>query len=76
MARILFVDDEPKMLHGLKRMLNKKRKEWDMSFVESGRAALALLAIEPYDIIVTDMRMPGMTGGRVAGPDQRPITRK
>lgn len=62
MARILFVDDEPKMLHGLKRMLNKKRKEWEMSFVESGRAALALLAIEPYDIIVTDMRMPGMTG--------------
>lgn len=62
MARILFVDDEPKMLNGLKRMLRKKRKEWDMAFVESGRAALALLAIEPYEIIVADMRMPGMTG--------------
>ena len=62
MVRILFVDDEPKMLRGLKRMLSKKRKEWHMSFVESGRAALALLVMDSYDIIVTDMRMPGMSG--------------
>ncbi|MBW2127659.1 MAG: two-component system response regulator, partial [Deltaproteobacteria bacterium] len=38
--KILFVDDEPSVLSGLKRMLRGMRAEWDMSFVESGEKAL------------------------------------
>jgi YesN/AraC family two-component response regulator len=60
--RILFVDDEVNMLQGLRRMLNTMRHEWDMVFVESGQEALALLAQTPCDVIVSDMRMPGMDG--------------
>ena len=63
--RVLFVDDEPKMLRGLRRMLSQKRKEWGMSFVDSGRAALDLLEKEKYDILVTDMRMPGISGEKL-----------
>ena len=60
--RILFVDDEPNLLRGLRRMLYPMSNEWEMAFMESGKAALAELASKPYDVVVTDMRMPVMDG--------------
>ena len=65
MKRILFVDDEPRILEGLQRMLRSCRKQWEMSFAQSGDEALRLLAAAPYDVIVTDMRMPGMDGAQL-----------
>jgi len=62
MKRILFVDDEPSILDGLKRMLRPMRSEWDMVFAPGGEAALSLLEAQHFDVIVTDMRMPGMDG--------------
>ena len=38
MTRLLFVDDEPMVLQGLRRMLRSKRREWDMHFNESAKA--------------------------------------
>ncbi|WP_035274018.1 response regulator [Desulfogranum japonicum] len=60
--RILFVDDEPHILSGLKRMLRSMRREWDMHFAESGQKALELMEQYTFDVLVTDMRMPGMDG--------------
>lgn len=60
--RILFVDDEINILQGLKRSLWSLKSEWEMSFVEGGEAALELLKSQDFDIIVTDMRMPRMSG--------------
>jgi HD-like signal output (HDOD) protein/CheY-like chemotaxis protein len=60
--RILFVDDEPRVLDALRRMLRGSRHEWDMTFVAGGDAALAALEAAPFDVIVSDMRMPGMDG--------------
>ena len=60
--RILFVDDEPHVLQGLQRMLRTMRSEWQMDFASSGQEALKLLRQQPYDVIVSDMRMPGMDG--------------
>ncbi len=65
MQRILFVDDEPRILDGLRRMLRGLRQEWDMHFAESGAAALELLAQQPFEVLVTDMRMPGMSGAEL-----------
>jgi putative nucleotidyltransferase with HDIG domain len=62
MTRILFVDDETSILDGLKRMLRPLRQEWEMSFAPGAEPALALLDATPFDVIVTDMRMPGMDG--------------
>lgn len=62
MKRILFVDDETKVLDGLQRMLHAQRNEWDMQFVPSGAEALALLETNPFDVVVSDVRMPEMDG--------------
>ena len=60
--RILFVDDESRVLEGLQRTLRPVRHEWAMAFANSGERALEILAKDPFDVIVTDMRMPGMDG--------------
>jgi len=69
--KILFVDDEPMVLQGLKRMLRGMRNEWDMAFVESGEKALEMLESVPFEIIVTDMRMPGMHGAALLAEVQK-----
>jgi DNA-binding NtrC family response regulator len=56
------VDDEPKILEGLQRMLRPQRQRWEMAFASGGEAALAQLEAAPFDVIVSDMRMPGMDG--------------
>jgi HD-like signal output (HDOD) protein/CheY-like chemotaxis protein len=60
--RILFVDDEPNILNGLKRMMREKRNIWDSEFADGGEKALELLSQSHFDIIISDMRMPNMTG--------------
>lgn len=64
-SRILFVDDEVLVLQGLKRSLHSMRDQWDMTFVDSGVAAIEALAREHYDAIITDMRMPFMDGAQL-----------
>ncbi|NVB83554.1 MAG: HDOD domain-containing protein [Kofleriaceae bacterium] len=61
--RILFVDDEPAILMGLQNLLHKDRKRWTMTFLPSGDAAEAMLDTEHFEVVVTDMRMPGLDGG-------------
>ena len=64
-VNILFVDDEPLVLQGLQRVLRRLRDEWDIAFAHSGPEALEKLSREPFDVIVSDMRMPGMDGGQL-----------
>jgi HD-like signal output (HDOD) protein/ActR/RegA family two-component response regulator len=60
--RVLFVDDEPRVLSGLKMGFWRFRDEWEAEFEDSGAKALERLATESFDAIVSDMRMPGMDG--------------
>lgn len=60
--RILFVDDEYNVLAGIRRMLRYKRDEWEMSFVENGNDALEACREASMDVVVSDIRMPGMSG--------------
>ena len=62
MKRIIFVDDEVRILEGLQRMLRPQRHVWEMAFAPSGQAALQMMEAAPFDVIVSDMRMPGMDG--------------
>ena len=60
--RILFIDDEPHILDSLKRLLRDQRDLWDMEFVQSPLAAWDELQNIPYDVVVSDVRMPHLTG--------------
>ena len=57
---VLFVDDEPSILSALRRLF--RPQGYRMLLAGSGEAALALLETEPVDLVVSDMRMPGMDG--------------
>ncbi|MEU4216909.1 HDOD domain-containing protein [Actinoplanes sp. NPDC026623] len=63
--RVLFVDDEPRILAGLRRMLRGHRDRWDMCFAEGGEEALAAMRESPCDVVVSDYRMPGMNGAQL-----------
>jgi HD-like signal output (HDOD) protein/ActR/RegA family two-component response regulator len=65
MKNIVFVDDERELLDGLRARLYKHRNDWKMQFVVSGEEAIALFEKEPVDLIVSDVRMPGMDGGHL-----------
>lgn len=60
--RILFVDDEPNILSGLRRILHGQKDVWDMNFASNVDDALKIVETEPPDAIVTDVNMPGKTG--------------
>lgn len=60
--KILFVDDDPNILAGLKRLTRTRRDEWQTFFCEAAEEGLALMASQPVDVVVSDMRMPIMDG--------------
>jgi CheY-like chemotaxis protein len=57
--KILFVDDETANLRLLERLF---RNDYDVYSAPSGPAALELLTLHDFALIVSDQRMPGMTG--------------
>jgi len=59
---VLFVDDEPRVLDGLRRMLRGQRNRWEMSFAGGGVEALAVLRERHCDVVVSDFRMPEIDG--------------
>lgn len=64
--RILFVDDEPNVLRALKRSLRSRRNVWNLEFAEGAQQALEFIEDHPPDVLVTDMRMPGISGQELA----------
>jgi len=59
---LLFVDDERPVLDGMRRKLSDQEDRWNMLFANSGSEALEIMDAQPVDVVITDMRMPGMDG--------------
>jgi len=57
--RVLFVDDEPRVLSTMRMLF---RSSCEAYFADDGQKALEQLRAQPVDVIVSDQRMPGMTG--------------
>lgn len=62
---VLFVDDEPNLLAGLKRMTRPFTRDWDIHFAASGPEALEIVDAQPVNTVITDMRMPSMDGAEL-----------
>ena len=59
------MDDEVRLLDSFRRSLGVARPGWDVVTAESGQEALARLQERPFEVLVTDMQMPGMDGAAV-----------
>jgi HD-like signal output (HDOD) protein/CheY-like chemotaxis protein len=71
MNRILFVDDNPRVLAGLSDMLRPRHDVWDIRFVEGAAAALKAMEAQPVDVVVSDFQMPGVDGGQLLAEVRR-----
>lgn len=60
---ILCVDDEPQILSSLKRLL--KRNSYEVLLAKDGQEALQVLDNHAVDVVISDMRMPNMTGAEL-----------
>ena len=56
---VLYVDDEPQNLRSFKASF---RRDYDIHLAQNGREALEILRKTPVDLILSDQRMPQMTG--------------
>jgi len=63
--RILFVDDEVPVLNGIRRIFQARRSDWELIFASSGKEAIQKASIMEFDLIVTDGKMPGMSGSEM-----------
>lgn len=61
-VRIVIVDDEGDFARGLARLLGRRYPDAEVLAVQSGREALLTLAEKPVQLMITDLRMPEMTG--------------
>lgn len=58
-ARVLLVDDDEANLRAFQRVF---RRQYEIALASSGEAALALLAVQRFDVALVDYSMPGMSG--------------
>jgi DNA-binding NtrC family response regulator len=74
--RILFVDDDPSILLGLRNVLRRDRRRWDMVFALGGELGLDEVRKAPFDVVISDMRMPGIDGATLLNviKEQQPAT--
>ena len=59
-TKVLLVDDETNMLSALRRML--RGEQYEVSVYNNPLEAMETLKEEEFDVIVSDMRMPEMSG--------------
>ena len=62
---ILFVDDEPNILRMLTKLVGRARPGWKVEMAENAEEALEKIGPSSHDVIVSDMRMPGMNGAEL-----------
>jgi putative two-component system response regulator len=60
--QILIVDDDQRMLDALRRTLHDQSDDWAMTFVRQPEKAWEQLLEAAYDAVVTDIKMPGLSG--------------
>ena len=63
--KILIVDDEEDLTWSISKGLSRDKDKLEVTCVNSGNTALDMLAHNHFDLMVTDIRMPGVSGLRL-----------
>ena len=71
MKKILFVDDNQSVLAQAYEMLQPMKARHQVTLVDSGEKALKLVLRDSYDIVISDIQMPGMNGAELLRHIQR-----
>lgn len=61
-TKILFVDDDIRVLSSFERVVHAFRNEWDFEFVSKSETVIDYLCENPTDVVVTDVKMPIVDG--------------
>jgi len=59
---VLFVDDDAHTIDGIRRMMHAMRNEWGLLYANGGKDAIDILEQNQIDVIISDIRMPGVDG--------------
>lgn len=59
---VLFIDDDKDVIESLKRATYSMRKKWKIFYASGGKEGIDLLRKERIDVVVSDLRMPGIDG--------------
>lgn len=62
MKKIIFVDNDKKVIQKLKKQLYSMRFEWEMVFVRTGEDALGFMENSSVDVVVSDLKLSKMDG--------------
>ncbi len=66
MRHILIVEDDPHVANAIQETLKLEScGQWELYVTHSGEDALALLASQPMDLVLLDVRLPGISGAEV-----------
>ena len=63
--RILFIDDDEDALRRAQESLRSYRSEWEMDFCLGAEPALDALSSSAYDVVLADLKMPGVSGAEL-----------
>ncbi len=63
--RVLFVDDEDRVIRGLRLWLRSRSSDWDIRYAEGGKEAIEWMRECAPDVVVTDICMPDIGGAEV-----------
>ena len=69
--RVLLVDDEPDLLIAMQDSLEPFSSQWQVKTANGGEEALEMLGLEEFEILITDLQMPGMDGIKLLAETRR-----
>lgn len=64
---ILFVDSDPQFLEGIENRLRRQRRRYEVTFALGPEEGVAAIERQNFEVVVSDMRMPGMDGAEFLG---------